>query len=58
MVEGDGIKLFLRVDAREFYMDASLLPRSICRVLTNKNRLQFYIRPVVQAYPAGPDGIR
>ncbi len=40
------------------YMDASLLPRSICRVLTNKNRLQFYIRPVVQAYPAGPDGIR
>jgi hypothetical protein len=30
------------------YMDASLLPRSICGVLTNKNRLQFYIRPVVQ----------
>ncbi len=25
MVEGDGIKLFLRVDAREFYMDAPFI---------------------------------
>ncbi len=27
-------------------MDASLLPRSICGVLADKTRLQFYVQPV------------